>query len=359
MNTVNWKSWAALVRLPNVFTVIADVSAAYLLILGGSGWYTGRLGIAGSTSDQQSLWIIFTLALLSVISLYWAGMILNDLFDLPRDLQDRPERPLASRAISVKAARRAGFGLLIMGVLPTIGIGLSSNSSVGWVPAVIAVLLAVCIVLYDGPFKRTPIAPVLMGGCRSLSFLLGATAANAALDVLIGADSLANNQSAALGPTLFAGLTPVVLAFALGMGIYIAGLTTFGRREAIGDRSIHLPVGLVGMVIGTMLLAWAPRLASFWQELDGPSWMRAWRVDPVVVFPAAILLMLATTLLRARAATMNPSPSVIQATIGSGLLAIIPIAAAITMLAVGAKIAVVVFALLIPSRILASKFRMT
>lgn len=354
-SAVDWKSWAALVRLPNVFTILADIAAAFFLVLGGSGWYTGRLVI----DDSMAIWAMFAATLGSAVSMYWAGMILNDVFDVRRDTRARRRRPLSSRKISLASARFAGWALLLFGMLPMVVVGWWSKTGPGWTPAIVAGALAISIVLYDGPLKRTPVAPVLMGLCRFFSFLLGATSATAALSTMLDIETLAQLQSAALGEILLSGITPVVLAFAAGMGVYIAGLTTFGRREAIGDRSLHLPIGLIVMTAGAMLLAWAPRTAGLSAVENADAWRTAWRVDPVVVFPAAILLMLGTTLWRARAATVAPSPQGIQATIGSGLLAIIPLAAAITMLAVGAEIAIAVFALLLPSRLLASRFKMT
>lgn len=373
MSKVNWMAWAELVRLPNMFTIIADISAAYFLVLGGSGWYTGAIGRAAHDSGEHVLWIVLGLALTSAISLYWAGMILNDVFDLRRDARARRGRPLTRRAISLGHARCAGWGLLFIGVLPPLAVGVCYRSDIGWVPLIVAVALSICIVLYDGPLKRTPLAPLLMGACRTLSFLLGATSANAALAEYVGAAALISFQGDALGGPVDAlgnpvdalgspiawGITPVVLGFAFGMGTYIAGLTTFGRREAVGDRTVHLPVGLVLMSMGAIMLAFAPLLAAWSVDEIGPTWKTAWRLDPVVIFPAAILLMLATALFRGFVAARNPSPQRIGATIGSGLMAIIPISATITMLAVGPGIAVMIFALLIPSRLLATRFRMT
>ncbi len=373
MSKVNWTSWAELVRLPNMFTIIADISAAFFLVLGGSGWYTGAIGRTARGGDEQVIWIVLGLTLISAISLYWAGMILNDVFDLRRDVRARRGRPLARRAISVGSARRAGWGLLLVGVLPPLAVGVCYGSGIGWVPLIVAVVLSICIVLYDGPLKQTPLAPLLMGACRALSFLLGATSANAALAELVGVPALTSLQGVALGSPIVAlgspivalgspiacGLTPVVLGFAIGMGTYIAGLTTFGRREAVGDRTIHLPVGLVLMSIGAMMLAFAPRMAAWSVAEVGPAWRTAWRLDPVMIFPAAILLMLATALFRGFAAARKPSPQRIGATIGSGLMAIIPISATVTMLSVGPNIAIAIFALLIPSRLLAARFRMT
>ena len=89
-----------LVRLPNVFTVLADVGAAFLLVGGGP------LPVAR-----------FALVLAAGVALYWAGMILNDVFDLQKDQAERKTRPVASGAISVNAAKSAGWGFLILGVL--------------------------------------------------------------------------------------------------------------------------------------------------------------------------------------------------------------------------------------------------
>ncbi len=359
MSTAKWTSWAELVRIPTMFTIIADVSAAFFLVLGGSGWYTGALQSAASTDDESDLWIVLGLTLVSAVSLYWAGMILNDVFDLRRDVRARRGRPLARRAITVRSARSAGWGLLLIGVVPPIAVGFCCDTHLGWVPTIVAILLGGCVVLYDGPLKRTPLAPLVMGACRGGSFLLGATSATAALTNLVDEASLASLQRAALGSPLKYGFTPVVLAFALGMATYIAGLTTFGRREAVGDRTIHLPVGLAMMAMGSLMLAFAPRAAAGTIADDADAWTVAWRLDPVVVFPAAILLMLTTALFRGSTTALHPSPQRVGATIGSGLTAIIPIAATITMLAVGANIAIAIFALLIPSRLLAARFRMT
>lgn len=359
MSKVNWKSWAELVRLPNVFTIIADVSAAFLLVLGGSGWYTGASARATTAGDERDIWIVLGLTVVSAVTLYWAGMILNDVFDLRHDVRARRGRPLARRAVTLRSARIAGWGLLLVSIVPPLAVGVCCDHELGWMPLIVVVALSACIVLYDGPLKRTPFAPLLMGACRVLSFLLGATAASAVLAQQMGAATLASLQSVALGDPIAWGLTPVVLAFAIGMGTYIAGLTTFGRREAIGDRTIHLPVGLIVMAMGAIGLALAPRMARWSLTGEGEAWKTAWRIDPVVIFPAAILLMLATALIRGSAAVRYPSPQRIGATIGSGLMAIIPIAATITMLAVGANIAVLIFALLIPSRLLATRFRMT
>lgn len=355
-STTPLKSWAALVRLPNAFTIIADVTAAFCLVLGGHG-FGGPHWRANASAENAEIISVLALVVLAGVSLYWGGMILNDVFDVKRDVRARRGRPLTTRAISVSTARAAAGSLLMLGVVLAVGIAVvTSAGDLGrsWTPVFISILLVACIYLYDGPLKRKPVAPLIMGACRVLSFLLGATAATA----VIGSDETLEFATIALGDPVMADIRRVTLAFALGMGTYIAGITTFGRREAIGDRTIHLPLGLVLMFVGACLVAFAPRMGSV-DLMNNLSWVNAWSVDPVVIFPVAVMMMVATTIFNGRKAASRPSPIAIQSTIRSALLAIIPIAAAITMLGVGAKPAIAVFALMLPSTWLAQKFRMT
>ncbi|KLU04328.1 hypothetical protein RISK_003382 [Rhodopirellula islandica] len=334
-------SWAKLVRLPNGFTVVADVSAAFLLVLGASGWLRSGDDRAGS------VWPFLALVVASGVALYWGGMVLNDVFDIRADRRARSERPLPRREIRLADARRVGWALLVAGMVLA--------ALIGTVPGVIALLLSICIVAYDGPFKRTPIASVLMGGCRVLSFLLGSTAAHS----VIPAEQWQGRVSV-LGEPVWMHITPVSFAFAIGMGLYITGVTTFARREAIGDRSLHLPWGWFGMTLGGLVLALAPRVASLFLAANVPvDWTRGWQIDPVLIFPATIALMIVPTLARGWTAWRSPSPKRIQLTIKSAIMAIIPLMAAITMLGAGAIPSLCVFALVIPSTWLARRFRVT
>ena len=64
-----------LLRLPNVFTAIADVVMGFLLVawtVSGPDWPPLVWAVAASTA------------------LYLAGMVLNDLFDLEVDRRERP-----------------------------------------------------------------------------------------------------------------------------------------------------------------------------------------------------------------------------------------------------------------------------
>jgi len=162
--------------------------------------------------------------------LYIAGMVLNDVFDLETDRQQRPERPLPSGRVSLTAARRLGWRLLVLGVL----LGAGTGFFVGHLrPGVVAALLATCILLYDAWLKRTPLGPLAMGACRMLNVLLGMNALDAPLHA---------------GHWLVAG----------GIGVYVAGVTWFARRESGQSNRVQLAAATLVMILGIAMLALFP-----------------------------------------------------------------------------------------------------
>ena len=167
--------WLQLVRAPNAPTAAANILAAFLL-----------------ANHNWSHWPELVLLIVSSVALYCSGMVLNDVFDVEADRLSQPNRPLPSGRIAVQTARRLGWGLMIFGVVVAIAAGVWSGSpstpstpSAAWRCGIVAVALAVAIYLYDGPLKRTPFAPALMGACRSLNFLLGATTFQATAAVAV------------------------------------------------------------------------------------------------------------------------------------------------------------------------------
>jgi len=303
--TFRLSAWAQLVRLPTVFTVIADVGAAYLLM-------------AGSAQP----WWRFVLILLAGISLYWSGMVLNDVFDVERDRKERPARPIPAGQVSLAAAKAAGGGLMICGVIVA--------ATAGWLPGLVAAVLAMMILAYDGPLKSTPVAPLAMGSCRFLSFLLGGSAALAAI------------ESTAIPPYL--------LGIAGGFGIYITGVTTMARDEASGGNRSLLATGLLVIVIGLVILALVPA------TLGGA---RAWQTDPQRAFPILVGLLGFPVVIRGGRAAGQPTPRNVQQTIRTGVLSIIPLAASFAFLGAGPLWGMAVFSLLIGATALGAWFRVT
>ena len=309
------RAWAQLVRLPNVFTVIADVGAAFLLVAGGPQ-PEGR----------------FVVVVLAGIALYWAGMILNDVFDVEQDKEERPERPIPAGQISLSSARLAGWSLLVTGVCLAFASGYlpAAGYETTWLPGAVGCVLAAMIVAYDGPLKSTPVAPAAMGGCRFLSFLLGA----APLLPIVA------------GQPLF---PKYILAIAMGFGLYVMGVTTMAKHEATGGPSPNLRTGLMVMIIGAAVLALAPSTANVGFQIKN--------LDRQ--FPILIGLIVFPVILRGVRVQSDPVPEKIQETIRAGVLTIIPLAAAFALLGAGRVWGLLVFALVIPAIFLAMKLRVT
>src|SRR5262249_55114762 len=107
--------------------------------------------------------------LLSTACLYGGGVVLNDFFDRTVDAIERPERPIPSGRVRPQVA--AGFGAVLL------AIGIAAASQATPVSVVIAVLIALAVVVYDGAAKRNPVlGPITMGTCRGLNLVLGMSA---------------------------------------------------------------------------------------------------------------------------------------------------------------------------------------
>ena len=133
-----------------------------------------------------------------------AGVVLNDVFDLETDRRGAA-RAAAAFGPGVARARHGGSvgGCWCWACCWAAGTGFF----VGHLrPGIVAALLATCILLYDAWLKRTPLGPLAMGACRMLNVLLGMSA----LDAPLHAEHW-----------LVAG----------GIGVYVAGVTWFARRE--------------------------------------------------------------------------------------------------------------------------------
>lgn len=183
-------AWMRLLRLPNHATAVADVLAGFLIV--------SRTPFGEWPAD--SLWLVIGASL----CFYGGGMILNDVFDYRLDCMERPERPLPSGLISVALAGSVATVLLAAGLLLSIATAVLVQSPT---PAIVGTSLLVAIVAYDFQLKQTSVGPIAMGICRSLNWLLGMSA--------VGSQERIEQWIAPLG-----------------MGIYVAGITWYSRREA-------------------------------------------------------------------------------------------------------------------------------
>ncbi len=181
-------------RVSNLPTVWTNCLAGWL-IGGGGDWGRFAWLCAGATL------------------VYVGGMFLNDAFDAEFDTQHRRERPIPSGAISREAVWRWSVLLLAAG-----------TGMLGWLgrePAILALQLLACVVLYDAFHKQLDWSPVLMASCR---FFLVLTAAAVGVR---GVDGLAIWSA-------------VVLAG------YIVGLSHLARRESAPGLIRYWPLLLLG-----------------------------------------------------------------------------------------------------------------
>jgi 4-hydroxybenzoate polyprenyltransferase len=199
-------AWIKLLRIAALPSALSNILVGYLL---------------ANESWQPSLPLVFLL--MASACLYCAGMVLNDVFDFEVDREQRPNSPLPSGTITLSLARNVGFGLLVLG---PIFAAFASAISMG-----VAIALAIAIFLYDGPLKRTAAAPILMGACRMLNIILGASSA--------------------------AAIPEVIYWYAAAIGVFVAGITWLARREAEKSQSLtQLVPGSVAMVAGLLLLVY-------------------------------------------------------------------------------------------------------
>ena len=220
--------WLKLIRLPNLPSAIANVLAAFLLV-----------------NQSWSAWPQLLMLLISSSALYSAGMVLNDVFDIAQDTADRPQRPIPSGQIDLATAKKWGVILMAIGIVAAIFAGVIAGTTAAILKcAVVSGLLAGCIYLYDGPLKRTWLAPLLMGGCRTLNILLGGATASS-IDVGLSV----------------AGFPAILWTVALAIGLLITGVTLLARNEASDSQSrpwiiassLLIVSGIVALAIGPTL----------------------------------------------------------------------------------------------------------
>jgi 4-hydroxybenzoate polyprenyltransferase len=105
---------------------------------------------------------------LASVSLYWAGMALNDFADRELDATERPERPIPSGRVSARTALQLSAGLTLAGVAIAAAVG-------GRRSAAVAASLAGAVWGYDLSAKAGPLGAATMAATRGLDVLLGAS----------------------------------------------------------------------------------------------------------------------------------------------------------------------------------------
>jgi UbiA prenyltransferase family protein len=290
-------AWLQLLRLPNVFTAAADVTMGFVV-------------------TQRGLEPRLDFAMLVVASclLYLSGMVLNDVFDAEIDARERPDRPIPSGRIPLDVAMIVGWAMLASGLTLSCVVSLHAND---WRPAVVASLLALVILLYDGKLKRSRFAPLLMGECRFLNVLLG--------------------MSLFLIPW---GKPELLIAG--GLGIYIIGVTIFARTDAHVSLRSRLVIGFTILIGGIALLASVPQLTNERPPLEilWVGWVLLWVTGGLIIARRCVL------------AILDPSPGRVQAAVRHCVQSIIVLDAVVCAGYAGTYWGLVVLTFLIPTYLL-------
>jgi hypothetical protein len=345
------KAWLRLIRLPNSFTVVAD----------------GLAGMAVGCHAWQPVGLVVAICS-ALLCLYWAGMILNDVFDVEKDRRQHRLGPLVDGSLPLEKARRVGMALMCMGIaipalaawqyassgqrsrqdpivlqqtfqvgeakysLPVSQMGYTTEfKAAACSTPFIASAMAVCIWLYDGRLKATAFGPILMGLCRVGSLLLGMS----------------------IGWWL-APITPWhgshFWMAAFGHGVYVMGITWAARREAESKQNFNLALGWICSAIGVAMLAAVCWLAPQRESL---------RISATSGYPIAIALFAMPWARRALRSVVAPSPQTIQAAVKQAILSIIFFDAMLTLQFAGSWQAMFVCSLILPAMLLGKWFRST
>jgi UbiA prenyltransferase family len=203
------------------------------------GWLLG-----GGENYANLSWLFF-----GVSALYLGGMFLNDAFDVDFDRQHRPERPIPSGAISLPAVWGWGLAWLVLGALSLMMVGKTTGA--------LALVLLLCIVLYDATHKVITASPWLMGMCRFWIYIIAGSCASWGVN----------------GWPIWCG---VALAF------YVAGLSHIAQLESSRGRVPYWPLALLATPVWLALLmdAGENRVPAIWLSLVLVLWI-AYCVRPM------------------------------------------------------------------------------
>lgn len=246
---------------------------------------------AAAATGGTMLWGRVPITLVIVMAIYWAGMILNDCFDLTQDWRAGcRDRPLVSGEITLDQAYVAAlilsaFALLIAWLI----------SGAVFVAALILLALAVT---YDRFSKHhAMLGPFNMGLCRGGAVLLGVTAQ--APETLLS------------GPTLTA---------AGGMTGYVLLVTLLARGEKQARR-LGREVLLLPGYVAVLILASVISGSLFGSHIAGTA-------AGIVILLTVLTFMLYQGVEQYVQAAVQP-PRVLRRLIGSSLRALIPLQAAL------------------------------
>ncbi len=316
------EDWIQLVRLPNVFSLIANCAAAAIIAV-------------GSLSKLNTVIPLFFVSILA----YWAGMIFNDVNDLEEDRKHRPDRPLAAGKISPAVANHVATAMLMLGLLVlSIVVVLAKGDSEFMVYSLgCYCLLWLSIRLYNSKLKATLLGPLLMGLCRALNILVVGYA-------MLGVYWEKEFSTVVEFPD-------TMVAYAVAMGVYICGITVYASREEQSSNQGALALGIILELAGLVVIGCLP----MWT----PGRPVSWYFPTNSAYPVLIGLIGLTILNRGIQGVVHPVPRKVQLAVKHAILSIIMIDAAIVLVFAGQWYGIGVVLLLLPAVVGAMRVRTT
>lgn len=201
--------WLKLGRISNLPTVWTNALAGWVL--------------SGEAFDGAGL-----LLLLVALSLFYVGgMYLNDAFDAEIDARERANRPIPQGEVSRTTVLALGSVMLALGMVLVFVLGTLAGLA--------GSVLAAAIVAYDWLHKRISWGPIIMGGCRLLTYVTAALAAG--------------------------GLGWAVLLGGLGLFCHVVGLTYAAKQEAYDRIGAAWPLLVMAIPVLVLLFMLADNLA--------------------------------------------------------------------------------------------------
>lgn len=227
----------------------------------------------------------------SSVALYWAGMALNDYADATVDAVERPQRPVPSGRVTRRTALATACGLTAA------GLGLAALTG-GRRALGVALPLTAAVWAYDLGLKSTPAGPAAMAGAR-------------ALNVLAGAEP---------------GRRTAALPAALLTGAHIYTVTALSRHEVSGAPRQVPAVTLAGSTATALAAAALPGVR------------KRGRAARIGAAAGALGYLVSYGGAQARAAR-EPSAANVRDAVGTGIMSLMPLQAALTAGGGGAGLA--------------------
>lgn len=299
------KAFLRIIRLPNVITAASN-------------------SLAGAFCAGVSLesWpVLAGLAFVSM-SIYAAGILFNDLFDLEEDRRERPERPLPSGDVSVRVAAISAIVLITAGLAVAWWLGFRFG--------LVATVLVAAVLGYDLGMKRTVLGPWVMGICRGANLGLGL--------VVAASDDVSRLWAVA------------------GYVVYVAGVTFVSRQETYTGRTNGLRTGFALIVAGVFGVLLSIVLDSGYRLVP-----RNFGTESGMTILAIILLFLLLKVLSKRLseALADPAPATIGGMVKTGVISLPLLDFAQTLSIAGLTKAAIIAALWLVARAAATRLYST